>query len=90
MDQPRLRTLIARLSGASAEDAWRELLDEIWPVLLRVANHLERDQDAAADCFLFVCEQLRRNKFARLRRFDVDGPARFTTWLEVVAGRLSS
>jgi DNA-directed RNA polymerase specialized sigma24 family protein len=88
MDHLRLRTLLNGLRGQQAEDAWREFIDEVWPILLKVVHHVERDRDDAADCFLYICEQLRNNGFARLRRFDPDGAARFTTWLELVASRL--
>ncbi len=76
MGHSRLRTLIARLTGEGADEAWRELLNEIWPILLRVVHYVERDRDDVADCFLLICEAFRRNNFARLRRFDPEGAAR--------------
>ncbi|MBA3556159.1 MAG: sigma-70 family RNA polymerase sigma factor [Gemmatimonadales bacterium] len=38
--------------------------------------------------YLFILEELRRDDFARLRRFAADGRGRFSTWLVVVARRL--
>jgi RNA polymerase sigma factor (sigma-70 family) len=88
MDTVRLRAIVDQLRSGRDEDAWASFIDEAWPTLQQIVRHFERDPDDAADCFLFVCEQLRRNRCARLLRFDPDGPARFTTWLELVVGRL--
>jgi RNA polymerase sigma factor (sigma-70 family) len=57
-------------------------------VLLQVARLVEREEDEAADAFVFVCERLAANQFARLRRFDPAGPANPLTWLRVVARNL--
>jgi RNA polymerase sigma factor (sigma-70 family) len=57
--------------------------------MLQVIHSLERDPDSIADCYLYVCEQLCRNRFRRLGRFRSDGPATFRTWLCVVVRNLS-
>jgi RNA polymerase sigma factor (sigma-70 family) len=88
MDTVRFRAIVDQLRRGRDEDAWTAFIDEAWPTLQQIVRHFERDSDDAADCFLFVCEQLRRNRCARLRRFDLDGPAQFTTWLGLVVGRL--
>ena len=46
------------------------------------------DGDSAMDAYAYVLEQLHENNCRRLRAFSPDGPARFTTWLVVVARRL--
>ena len=51
------------------------------PVLLQVARAVERDADDAADAFLFVCQRLADDEYARLRKFDPAGPVSFLTWL---------
>ena len=48
----------------------------------------EKDEDHVADCLLFVCEKLCRNRFRRLRRYQVNGPATFATWLHAVVRNL--
>lgn len=57
-------------------------------MLLQVARLVARDEDEAADAFVFVCERLAANQFARLRRFDPTGPANPLTWLRVVGRNL--
>ena len=64
--------------------AWAEFLDAYSPVLLQVVRLTVRDEDAAADCYLFVCEHLSRDGCRRLRSFRAGGAATFTTWLRVV------
>ena len=50
---------------------------------------MTRDQDAAGDCFLFICERLSLNGCRRLRQYRVGGGASFTTWLRAVARNLA-
>ena len=57
-------------------------------MLLQVARSIARDEDEAADAFVFVCERLAANNFARLRKFDPTGPANALTWLRAVARNL--
>jgi RNA polymerase sigma factor (sigma-70 family) len=68
--------------------AWQEFLENYSPIILQVVRLFERDPDGIADCFLFVCEELSRNSFRRLRRFDPCGMASFATWLRLVVRRL--
>jgi len=79
------------LIGLASEDwgqAWSEFLEIYSPVILQVVHHFETEQDRAGECFLFVCEQLSTNSCRRLRRFEPAGPAKFSTWLRVVARNL--
>ena len=81
-----MRALIARLG--SDETAWSEFLETYAPRILQVIRLCERDADAVSDAFLWVCERLVERQCSRLRRFDPDGTARFTTWLGVVVHNL--
>ena len=76
------------LLAADAERAWDLFLREYVSLVLQVIRLFERDADRADDCFLFVCEQLRRDDLGRLRRFAADGPASFETWLRAVVRNL--
>lgn len=70
------------------EKAWDEFLREFAPLILQVVHLFERDQDRIDDCFVFVCEQLKRNDLKRIRRFDASGAASFPTWLRAVVRNL--
>ena len=74
--------------GSNRARAWRQFLELYSPVILQVIHHYERDDDRTSDCYLFVCQQLRRHSYRRLRRFEPEGPASFTTWLRVVTRNL--
>ena len=45
-------------------------------MLFAVVRRFERDEDAIADCYLFVCAQLSAKGFRRVLRFDPGGRAR--------------
>jgi RNA polymerase sigma factor (sigma-70 family) len=69
-------------------DAWVEFLESYSAVLYQTARACTSDEDAAADCYLHICERLSRNGFRRLLKFKPEGSASFTTWLRVVAQNL--
>jgi RNA polymerase sigma factor (sigma-70 family) len=75
-------------SPDSCGDAWAEFLESYSPVLYQTARACTSDDDAAADCYLHICERLSRNGFRRLLKFKTEGSATFTTWLRVVARNL--
>ena len=68
--------------------AWSEFLEQYAPVIFQVVGLFEDDEDRRSDCFLYVCEHLRRKSFRRLRQFRSEGPAVFTTWLRAVTRNL--
>jgi RNA polymerase sigma factor (sigma-70 family) len=76
------------LQAREMEEAWDQFLDEYAAVILQVVHLFEREQDRVDDCFLFVCEQLKRDRLRRLRRFEADGAASFPTWLRAVVRNL--
>jgi RNA polymerase sigma factor (sigma-70 family) len=78
----------ARPGAANADEAWRAFLAEQAPLILQVVHLFERDADQVQDCFLFVCERLRRDGLRRIRKFREEGPASFATWLRAVVRRL--
>jgi RNA polymerase sigma factor (sigma-70 family) len=88
MDDPRVGGMLRQLGSRDPRAAWAGFLDAYSPLLLDVVRHFERDEDAAGDCYLFMCEQLCRNGFRRLRCFRTDGAASFATWLRAVARNL--
>lgn len=88
MEEARINDLLRQLRSAAPQEAWVGFLERYSPLLLEVVHLFERDEDAAGECYLFVCEQLCRNNFRRLLRFRPGGPARFTTWLCAVTRNL--
>jgi RNA polymerase sigma factor (sigma-70 family) len=80
--------LLARGPDSARDAAWQEFVARYSRLLLRVAFAFAPGYDGAMDRYLFILEELRRDEFARLRRFAADGRGRFSTWLVVVARRL--
>ena len=69
--------------------AWTTFIERFAPLLLQCARSVERDRDAAADAFVFICERLRERRAARLATFDFDRAGSFETWLRAVAVNLA-
>jgi RNA polymerase sigma factor (sigma-70 family) len=88
MDGEWVARTLDGLRSLQAVSAWAEFLQTCSPLILRVVQSFQHDADSIADCYLYVCEQLCRNKFRRLLRFRPDGPASFSTWLQVVVHNL--
>jgi RNA polymerase sigma factor (sigma-70 family) len=65
-----------------------EFLELYGPVLYHTALAHTSSEDAAADCYVHICERLADNHFRRLMKFHPEGNATFTTWLRVVARNL--
>jgi RNA polymerase sigma factor (sigma-70 family) len=85
---PAITGLLERLRAPDPVSAWEEFLDQYSPVLFQAARHCSTDNEAAADCYLHICEQLALHGFRRLLKFKLEGPASFKTWLQVVARNL--
>ena len=88
MADPGIAVLLDQLRSADAQRAWEEFLEEYSPILYQTARAYTADPDAAADCYLNICEHLARNGFRRLLKFKREGSASFVTWLRVVARNL--
>lgn len=65
-----------------------EFLDLYGPVLYHTALAHTPSNDAAADCYVYICGRLSDNHFKRLLKFKPKGNASFTTWLRVVTRNL--
>lgn len=83
-----IAALLDALRSSNPRDAWVGFLESYSPVLYQTARACTPDEDAAADCYLHICEQLARNGFRRLLKFKLEGRASFITWLRVVARNL--
>jgi RNA polymerase sigma factor (sigma-70 family) len=80
--------ILRGLRSPNAGDAWVEFLGLYGPVLYHTALAHTANEDAAADCYVYICERLADNRFKRLLKFDPEGNASFPTWLRVVARNL--
>lgn len=88
MDSEQIARILDELKSGRATGAWAEFLQACSPLILHVVQSFQHDADSIADCYLYVCEQSCRNNFRRLLRFRPDGPASFSTWLQVVVHNL--
>lgn len=80
--------LVHELQHGDSQRAWREFLHAYAHVIARVVSYCEREEEDRANAFVFLCEQLHQDNCRRLRKFDPQGPASFTTWLHAVARNL--
>lgn len=71
------------------DQVWPDFLDQCGYLLLQAARSVCRDEDEAADAFVFLCERLAERGYRRLRAFDPVGAARPATWLRAVARNLA-
>jgi len=85
---PVLAALLAAKDPEMKETAWGAFVRAYTPLLLRLAHRLGRTYDGAMDRYSYVLEHLYCDDFRRLRVFAAAGPARFSTWLVVIARRL--
>ncbi|HSE30128.1 MAG TPA: sigma-70 family RNA polymerase sigma factor [Pyrinomonadaceae bacterium] len=83
-----IEQILEQLTSHDADQAWSDFLEEYSTAVYQVICHFEPDPDKAADCFQFVCEQLVKNRFQRLRKFKIEGTAKFSTWLRAVVRNL--
>lgn len=84
---PLLRLLESR-SPREEEEAWARLVETHTGLLLRTARYFGGDEDAVMDRYAFMLEQLRRNRFSRLRAYQPHEGCGFEVWLAAVARRL--
>lgn len=83
-----IERILRDLGSGDPEEAWTEFLRNYSTEMLQVIRYFESDPDKASDCFQFVCEHLVERRFRRLRKFKIDGAAKFTTWLRAVLRNL--
>lgn len=85
---PELSRLLNDVTAPDIEERWAVFVQAHSRLLLHTARSVADDRDGAMDAYAYVLEQLRRDDCRRLRAFQDDGRARFTTWLVVVTRRL--
>jgi RNA polymerase sigma factor (sigma-70 family) len=88
MADSRIAALLRGLGSPEPEPAWNLFLELYSGLVSQVVCWFEHGDDESADCFVYVCEQLSRSQFRRLRRFNPDGAASFPTWLRAVVRNL--
>jgi RNA polymerase sigma factor (sigma-70 family) len=86
---PSLDDLFGAFRDGRGDVAWTDFLECCGGLLLQAARSACRDEDDAADAFVFVCERLAERGYLRLRKFDPAGPAQPATWLRAVARNLA-
>jgi len=74
--------------AAVREAAWGELVLRHSRLLLAVSRSFGGARDEAMDRYAYVLEKLSEDNHHRLRAFQADGRASFSTWLTVAARRL--
>ena len=80
--------LLEALASDAAESAWTDFLAIYSETIFGVVKVFTRDADQSSDCFLFVCERLAAKTYRRLRVFEPNGRAQFSTWLRAVVRNL--
>jgi len=81
----------AALQRGDADTAWDLFIGRYRRLIFAAIRHYTREHDEVMDVFAEVCEALRQNGLARLRRYD-DQPthkARFSSWLVTVVRNLT-
>jgi len=83
-----LHRLLRAPEAAEREAAWEKLIAAHTRLLLSVARSLGGDRDDAMERYSFVLEKLRERDFHRLRTYNPQSGASFSTWLTVAARNL--
>jgi DNA-directed RNA polymerase specialized sigma24 family protein len=80
----------AALEAGDPDAAWDRFIERYRRLIFGAIRHYTTDPDDVMDAFARVCEALRENDFARLRRCatHVDPARPFSTWLVVVVRNL--
>ena len=86
---PELSDLLGAPEGPSRDDAWGAFVERHSRLLLHVARSYGGDHDAVMDRYTFILERLRGEDCRRLRSWACDRRSKLTTWLVIVAQRLS-
>lgn len=83
-----LNGLLHASDPAAREAAWSQLVARHTRLLLAVARSFGGGHDEAMERYAFILERLAEGNYRRLRAYQADGRARFSTWLTVAARRL--
>jgi RNA polymerase sigma factor (sigma-70 family) len=84
----QLAQLLRAPDGATRAAAWDELIANHTRLLLAVARSFGGAHDDTMDRYSYILEGLRDADFHRLRSFQPNRGASFSTWLTVAARRL--
>jgi RNA polymerase sigma factor (sigma-70 family) len=84
-----LSALLSAADGVARDDAWADFVRRHSRLLLHVARSHGGDRDTVMDRYAYILEQLRDDDFRRLRTWERDRRSKLTTWLTVVAQRMS-
>jgi len=68
--------------------AWHSFLDQYAPTLFGIARKYADTEEAAHDCFLYVCEKLCTDDCSRLQKFESGRGTSLRTWLIAIANNL--
>jgi len=79
---------LLRADDPDREAAWEDLIGRHTRLILAVARSLGGDNDAVMERYAYILGKLRENDFRRLRSFNDNAGATFSTWLAVAARRL--
>jgi RNA polymerase sigma factor (sigma-70 family) len=82
---------IAPLEAGDPEAGWDLFIERYRGLIFGAIRHYTTEPDEVMDVFARVCEAIRENEFARLRRCaaHVDPSRPFSTWLVVVVHNLT-
>jgi RNA polymerase sigma factor (sigma-70 family) len=83
-----LDQLLAASDTEVRQAAWAELVARHTRLLLAVARSFGGGHDDAMDRYSYILEKLGESDFRRLRTFDPEAGAAFSTWLTVATRRL--
>ncbi|HSA94295.1 MAG TPA: sigma-70 family RNA polymerase sigma factor [Terriglobales bacterium] len=89
MGDPSIAAWQQELRSARAQEAWVEFLENYGAILLQAVRRTIWDPERAADCFVFVCEQLSARGYRRLLQYRPESETSFVTWLRVVVRNLA-
>ncbi|MGH9576572.1 MAG: RNA polymerase sigma factor, partial [Terriglobales bacterium] len=89
MSDPQIAALQRALRSDDPSQAWADFLTAYSPVILQAVRRSIWDSERAADCFVFVCEQLCARGYRRLLKYRPDSDTSFVTWLRVVVRNLA-
>ena len=83
-----LSRLLRAADLAHREAAWEELIEHHTRLIMAVARSFGGDHDAVMERYSYILGKLRESEFRRLRTFNFEAGASFSTWLTVTARRL--
>lgn len=83
-----LDAILSAPDPAARDAAWERLVARHSRLLLAVARSFGGGRDEAMERYTYLLDKLSESNHHRLRAFQADGRASFTTWLTVAARRL--